>query len=588
MTEAHTLLATLESLRQLSRERATVEFKSNLNEPEDIGRYISGLANVAALQGHSRAWLVWGVEDGSHHVVGSHFNPFTQKVKVDKAKAGSNQALIMWLQVMMQPRADFEFHELDHEDGRVVMLEIHPARSAPIAFQHVRHLRVDSHLVKLADYPDKEARLWGQLGIKEDWTGVLVPGATLDDLEPEAIAAARLRFTEFLLRSEPDASRHDAIRAEAASWSAATLLNKAHVTKQGRITRAALLLLGKDEASHFLAPADTKITWALRDAHNGTVTSQPFGIPFMLTTDRVFARIRNLAIDHMPDGTLFPTPVQQYDAWVLREALHNAVAHQDYTLGGKINLVEHPDRLVLTNLGQFIPESVEWMLEHQSPPEHYRNQWLIEGMIRLRMIDQAGSGIRRMFATQRQRLFPLPDYAFGMSPQGHPRVELILQGQVLDPKFARALMARSDLTLGQVLLLDRVQKRQPLSAQESKALRELGLIEGRAPNHFISAKIADAVGQKAHYILNRGLDDRHYQELVIGYLKKYGKASRADLNALLLDKLPGVLTDVQKANKLKNLLQGMRRAGWVEPQGPRSTALWFLVSEDARGDVLDA
>ncbi len=69
----------------------------------------------------------------------------------------------------------------------------------------------------------------------------------------------------------------------------------------------------------------------------------------------------------------------------MREALHNALAHQDYLLGGKINLVEHPDRLVLTNLGQFIPPSVEWMLEHQSPPEHYRNQWLIEGMIRLRM-----------------------------------------------------------------------------------------------------------------------------------------------------------------------------------------------------------
>ena len=570
MSEA-ALLETLATLRQLPREKGSVEFKSNRNEPEEIGRYIAGLANTAALQGNERGWMVWGVEDGTHRVTGTDFNPFTQKVK-----AGSNQALTIWLQVMTQPRADFEFHEVQHPEGRVVMLEIHPARSAPVAFQHVRWIRIDSHLVKLGEHPDKEARLWVQLGQKEDWSGALVPGASMGDLDPEAITAARVRFTEYLTRSEPDARRHESIRAEAASWSAETLLNKALVTKQGRITRSALLLLGKDEASHFLSPADTKITWVLRDASNGTVTSQPFCIPFLLATERAFARIRNVTIDHMPDGTLFPTPVQQYDAWVLREALHNAVAHQDYTLGGKINLVEHPDRLVVTNLGQFIPQSIEWMLEHQSPPEHYRNQWLIDGMIRLRMIEQAGSGIRRMFATQRQRLFPLPDYAFDFSPQGHPRVELTLQGQILDPKFARALLARSDLTLGQVLRLDRVQKRQPLSVAEARDLRDLGLIEGRSPNHFISSKVADTVDQKAQYIHNRGLDDQHYQELVMGYLKRYGRASRADLDGLLRAKLPDVLTEAQKANKVKNLLQAMRRAGLIAPRGKRPEILWYV------------
>ena len=569
MTE-EALLAVLENLLSLPREQATVEFKSNWELPSDIGQYISALANSAALNGHDRAWMVWGVEDTSHEVKGATFDPFTQKIK-----DGSNQSLTMWLQVMTAPRADFCFHELQHPQGRVVMLEIHPARSAPVAFQHVRYVRVDSHKVKLADHPDKEARLWATLGVKDDWSGAVVPGASFDDLDAAAIAMARQRFAEFLIRGEADADRHNSIRAEVAGWDDATLLNKAHITKQGRITRSALLLLGKDESAHFLAPADTKISWVLRDAHNGTVTSVPFGIPFLLATERVYARIRNVTLDHMPDGTLFPTPVPQYDPWVLREALHNCVAHQDYLLGGKINVVEHPDRLVLTNLGQFIPESVEWMLEHQSPPEHYRNQWLIDGMIRLRMIEQAGSGIRRMFATQRQRLFPLPDYVFGTTPQGHQRVELTLQGQVLDPKFTRALMARSDLTLGQVLLLDRVQKGHGLTAEEVKTLRSMDLIEGRASKYFISAKVADVVGEKAKYIHNRGLDDGYYQQLVLDYLRRYGKAARGDLDALLLGKLPDVLTASQRANKVKNLLQGMRRAGLIYPQGPRSATVWF-------------
>lgn len=563
------LLDTLARLLSLPREQCTVEFKSNLADEAEIGQYLSALANVAALDGHERAWLVWGVADGTHAITGTSFDPFGLKV-------GGNQALVMWLQHMTQPRADFQFHEVAHPQGRVVMLEIHPARSAPVAFQHVRYVRVDSHKTRLGEHPDKEARLWARLGVKEDWSGVVVPEATLDDLDPEALGAARQHFTEYLLRSEPDALRHEAIRAEAAGWSDETLLNKARITKQGRVTRSALLLLGKDEAAHFLSPVDAKISWIARDAANATLTSQPFGPPFLLATEKAFARIRNLTLDHMPDGTLFPTPVPRYDSWVMREALHNAVAHQDYQLGGKINLVEHPDRLVLTNLGQFIPESIEWMLEHQSPPEHYRNQWLIDGMIRLRMIDQAGSGIRRMFTTQRQRLFPLPDYLFGTTPQGLPRVELTLQGQVLDVNFARALMARSDLDLSEVLLLDRVQKGRSLAPDEARALREMGLIEGRAPRYFISAKVAEVAGQKARYIHNRGLDDGYYQRLVLDYLQRYGHATRGDLDALLLAKLPDVLSPSQKANKVKNLLQAMRLAGLVHRHGPRGQGDWRL------------
>ena len=170
----------------------------------------------------------------------------------------------------------------------------------------------------------------------------------------------------------------------------------------------------------------------------------------------------------------------------------------------------------------------------------------------------------------------MPDYDFETSAQNHPRVELTLQGQILDARFAKALMTRADLTLGQVLLLDRVQKGLPLTSSEARELRDLRLIEGRAPKYFISAKVADVVGQKARYIHNRGLDKSYYQQLVLDYLQRYGHASRSDLDALLLSKLPDVLTERQKENKLKNLMQGMRQAGLIHPLGPRSTAVWYI------------
>lgn len=565
------LLAQLERLRSQPRESMTVEFKSNLGDPKAIGEYISALANSAALDRHDRAWLVWGVEDGAHEITGTTFNPFDMK-------AEGNQSLVMWLQQKTSPRADFQFHRCVHPNGHVVLLEIHPARHAPVAFQNVRYIRIDSHSTKLSDKPAIEARLWEMLGHKVDWSGALVPEATIDDLDPDALEEARVRFTEYLIKGEPNSTRHAQIRIDAQGWSVATLLNKARLTKQGKITRSALLLLGRDESAHFLSPVDTKITWALRDASNGTVSSLHFGMPLLLSTGRVFAKIRNEVIEHKPDTNLFPMAVQMYDTWVIREALHNCVAHQDYNLGGKINVVEHPDRLVFSNLGQFIPPSVEWMLEHQSPPELYRNQWLIDGMIRLRMIDQVGSGIRRMFQTQRERFFPLPDYA--LTPvAGQPRVELTISGHVLDPQYTLTLMKRGDLELSQVLLLDRVQKGIHLTPDQARELRSLKLVEGRAGKLYISSQVAAWTGQKASYIRTRGLDDGHYKTLLLEFLRQYGQATRKEVDDLLLSKLPEILDQDQKANKIRNLLQAMRNENLIENAGPRAAPRWVLKTD---------
>lgn len=566
------LLDTLERLRGVPREAATVEFKGSVQDPSEIGQYLSALANSAAMDGHDRAWMVWGVEDGTHVVKGTTFDPFTKKGE-------GNQALVMWLQQKTSPKADFTFHECEHPSGKVILLEIHPPRTAPIAFHGSRYIRIDSHKTRLAEHPDKEARLWGKLGQLDDWSGEVVSEATLDDLDATAVSQARLRFTEYLVKSEPDAARHETLRQDAHAWDVLTLLNKARLTKAGRITRSALLLLGNDESVHRLSPADAKISWILRDAAGKTLSYQHFGPPFLLASDRIFSRIRNEMIEQMPDGTLFPTAIQQYDPWVIRETLHNSVAHQDYRLGGKINVVEYPDRLVFANLGQFIPPSVEWMLEHQSPPEHYRNQWLIDGMIRLRMIDQVGSGIRRMFETQRGRFLPLPDYSFAATESGRPRVEVTISGQVLDAKYTQTLMKRSDLELGQVLLLDRVQKGVALSKDEAAQMKRLNLVEGRYPRLFVSARVAAATGGQAQHIRKRGFDNRYYRDLLVELIREHGPIGPAVITELFMDKLPDSLNKAQKRDKIRNLtFELAHRRSMIENVGASrgSGALWKL------------
>lgn len=169
------------------------------------------------------------------------------------------------------------------------------------------------------------------------------------------------------------------------------------------------------------------------------------------------------------------------------------------------------------------------------------------------MIDSIGSGIKRMFRVQRERFFPMPDYDFSGN-----KVKLTLTGKVLDMDYAKVLARNPELSLDEIILLDKVQKRKELTDADVRQLKAKNLIEGRKPNFHISISVAEKTEQKADYILSRGIDDDYYKKLIDEYLKKFGKAKRADLEKVLKSKLPGVLTEEQKKHKIKNLLQAMK------------------------------
>ena len=202
-------------------------------------------------------------------------------------------------------------------------------------------------------------------------------------------------------------------------------------------------------------------------------------------------------------------------------------------------------------------------------------------MVNVNMIDTMGYGIRRMYMEQRKRFYPLPDYDLS-NPD---KVLVTVHGKVIDPNYTTLLMEQQDLPLGTVILLDHVQKRKVVNKQEAVALRRIKLVEGRYPNLFVAAHIASATGYKAQYIKNRAFDDAHYKELILTYLKQYGKASKKEIEKLLLDKLSDVLSDGQKRNKIRNLLYAMaKRDGTIRSVGTGRRWRWKLVL-DAKDDV---
>ena len=383
----------LDELLRLPAETEWVEFKRNNENPLEIGEYISAISNGAALHGKRGGYVVWGIEDGTHSVVGTSFRP-------KQAKKG-NEDLESWLLHQLNPRIDFTFYEFERSGMAVVLLAVQAANSTPVRFGGEAYIRVGSYKKKLKDFPEKERRLWQILSESaEDWSAQIVEGTTLADLDPEAVAFARIQYRQ----------KHPQQAAEIDTWEDSAFLNKSKVCVGGKVTKTALLLLGKPESAHLLSPAQARITWVLRDDKKQEKDYQHVDLPFVLAGDKLFPKIRNLTVRHLPSGTLFPHEVTQYDPWVIRETLHNCVAHQDYLMGGRINVVETPDTLLFTNLGSFIPGTVEEMILSDAPPEIYRNPFLAQAMVNLNMIDTIGSGIKRMFTRQWERSFPLPDY----------------------------------------------------------------------------------------------------------------------------------------------------------------------------------
>src|SRR3990172_9020328 len=553
MTEKE-LIARLNELRRLPAETEVFELKEAKNNFDfnRLGKYFSALSNEANLKGKPHAWLIFGVKDKGRTVVGSRFRQNREdldSLKGEIANKTTNRITFI------------EIYELHLPEGRVVMFQIPAApKGIPIAFDGHYYGRDGEELSPLN--LEELERIRAQ-AVSEDWSAVIVPDATIDDLDGEAIAKARENYKNKF----PEKAK------EVDAWDDITFLNKAKVTSKGRITRTAIILLGKSESEHLVSPADVKIRWILKDAKGNERDYHIESCPFLLAVDKIYAKIRNLKYRYMKEGTLFPDEMDQYEPFVIREAINNCIAHQDYTKGGRINVVEMEDQLIFTNLGSFIPGSVEKVVREDAPEEHYRNKFLATVMFNLKMVDTVGGGIKKMFNYQRERFFPMPEYDL---TRGKVKVTVI--GKVLGQEFARVLARSTDLTLDEIIMLDKVQKRKKLTPSEEKHLRNKKLIEGRRPNYFISAKIAQQTGQKAAYTKNRPFDKAYYLDLIEKAIREHGYVERKDVDELLWRKLPDWMSDNQKKIKINNLLSELRRENRIRNDGSDAKPKWVLIN----------
>lgn len=530
------------------------EFKSlkncfNGKEGDDVISYVAAISSMNG--GH----LVIGVKDHSLDIVG------TDTYNYDR------QAATMRLvrECPNLPAEGLKIEEfITSDSGKKVWIINIPKHIARLPVYAHKKLwqRVEDNLVEMT--PSRLNNILNESLAVDDWSAQIISDATIEDLDPKAIKLAREKYKELF---------NGARDMEIDSWSDEIFLNKAKLTRKSAITRTTIILLGKSESDHFLNPSICKIRWFLRDESDSNKDFRVFTIPMILAIEELGSLIRNTTYTYTVSGSMFPESMSRYDAFTLREPLNNAIAHQDYSKGCHIDVIEYEDeKLCFKNAGQFIPESIEAVVTNDFPESHYRNPALVEAMRNVKMVETEGGGIKKLFVQQRRRFFPMPDYDI---KDNH--VVCTIEGRVLDENFANILLSNTSLSLSEIMLLDSIQKGHKIPHEAAAHLREKGYIEGRYPNIFLSSKViapTKHVGLKTNYIKNRSFDDDYFKKLLVEYIKEFGKSKRQDLYTLIENKLPEYMTDQQRYDKLTTLLSALKRKGILKFEN-RS---WSLVN----------
>ena len=536
------------------------EAKGSYNE-DKIGQYFSAISNEANLKQQQYGWFVLGVsESEDKHIVGTSFKSGKLEL-LEKFKYGISKDLtdgISFLDVIEL------YPVVNGKEHRVLMFKI-PASAVgiPTEWKTKYYARSGDSLVPLQQSKIDIIRQQN----RQDWSRQIISGTSIDFLDHDAIAFARQKYKAKMNRSH--------ISEEIEVMSDEEFLTKLKLMKNGQVTNAAMVLLGSSEHDDIFEKAPS-LMWRLYGSDGELKDYEIFGVPFITVTEKIFSKIRNLTYRYMPNQlSLFPKETQQYDTWLLRELLNNGIAHSNYQLGGRIYVNEEEGCISIVNPGDFLPRTIEKVLQKTYNPPFYRNQLLADAMVKFHMIDTATSGIKKVYRIQKDKFFPMPDYDLSSEAQVSVRV----YGKILNEQYTYILFNHPELDLETVYLLDQVQKGKgnTLNKDAVAFLRKYKLIEGRINSLYLSAEVSQAIDDEAGYIKNKAFDDQYYKDLIIKYLKQYGKAKKKNIRNLLWDKLPDVLSEKQKEYKIGNLLASLKNAGIIcADSNNQQRASWIL------------
>jgi len=368
-----------------------IEFKTNWSNPQDIGEYVSALSNMAALFGQPHGFLIWGINDETHEIVGTDFDP-------SKTKQGA-QDLGLWIATQLEPQVQFYFHKTEVDGKPLVLLEIAAAYSTPVKFRGIDYIRIDSHKKKLKDFPDTERELWAVLSRK--------PFETLIALE-NVSADLILRLLDYsvyfdMLSLELPNGKQQVIDS----------LTEDHMISRNEAGSYNILNLGAilfaKRFSDFPALERKAIRVIQYSGNSRTAAAskeQIGGKGYATGFEGLIGYINGLLPANEIMGKALRRVVPMYPELAIRELVANAIIHQNFFTQGTSPMVEIFDnRLEITNPGTPLIDK-ERFVDH---PPISRNEKLASFMRRVGVCEERGSGYDKVVAQTEFYQLPAPE-----------------------------------------------------------------------------------------------------------------------------------------------------------------------------------
>jgi len=404
------LIGILSELRKLPAETEWVEFKQNNEKPDEIGEYLSALANSAALSGKASAYLAWGVSNETHEIIGTTFNPTTTKI--------GNEELENWLLQKLQPKINFHFYSLQVDGKSVVLLEIKSAFRHPVQFKGIDYIRIGSYKKKLKDFPEKERELWRVFDQTPFEKETAAENINADDI------LKLLDYPNYFdLLSLPLPENRDAILD--------SLAEEEMITKgkgiKWNITHLGAILFGKRLASfHSLRRKTIRVILYKGVNRVETVREHEMSKGYAIGFEELIEVIATLLPNNEVIGQALRKQIPMFPMLAIRELVANAIIHQDFHLTGTAPMIEiFTNRIEITNPGLPLVKPDRFL---DSPPKS-RNEALASFMRRIGVCEERGSGVDKVvFQTE---LYQLPAPLFETTKE-HTRATLFCHCELKD------------------------------------------------------------------------------------------------------------------------------------------------------------
>ncbi|WP_187648127.1 ATP-binding protein [Nitrosophilus labii] len=383
------IVSLVKELLKQPKESEWLEFKHNNKDPQMIGEYISALSNSAALHRKTNAYMIWGVDDTTHKLLGTSFSPSQTKV--------GGEALENWLLRLLEPKIEFKFYEVEIEDKKVVLLEIAPAYRHPVRFKGVEYIRFFSYKKKLKDLPEKERDLWRIFDNIPFERQIAV-----DNLE-ESEVLKYLEYTAYfeLLDLPLPENRLAILKA---------LEDDELIKKQDNgkfaITNLGAILFAKDlnKFNHLKRKAIRVIQY--KDNTKFETIKEIRGKKgYAVGFEGLIEYINNILPSNEIIEKAFRKTIKMYPELAIRELVANAIIHQDFFQTGNSVMIEiYNNRIEITNPGEPLVDTDRFL---DTPPKS-RNEILASFMRRINICEERGSGIDKVVALTETYQLPAP------------------------------------------------------------------------------------------------------------------------------------------------------------------------------------